>query len=177
MPGVGSGVATGANVAGAAAGAGFSVLKLVVVLAIIAGVAGSVVVLRHHHLAEGYLYQDPTGGLIYFNIQESWYGGDVSGTFYAPYVASCQNGGQANDLSLHFDGTVSDSQVVLEEKVLGFTVSKETFTRSGDDLLWTGTELFSYTVPQTGNLDFKPSSDDGYNTAKQQLAQAACAGQ
>lgn len=174
LPGVGSGVATGAKVAGAAS-AGFSLIKLVVVLAVIAGVTGSVVALRHHHLAEGYLYQDSTNsGLIYFHIEETWYGGDVNGTFYTPYLSSCQGGGQVKDVSLNFEGTVNDSQVVLVEKAFGLTVFQATFSRTGEDLVLANTQVIGWTVPQETTSVFKASSDANYATAKQLLAQAAC---
>lgn len=174
------GVAVGARPAGKAARVGSTLLKMLIgfVLAfvLLCGCAGLVLALRHHHLAQGYLYQNvQNGSMFYLHIAETWYGGDVVGTFYTPYLTPCPQGSQVKEIPLGFEGTVSDKQVLLIEKAFGAVVFQATFSRVGDDLLLSHTQVVGWTVPQGAAPIFRASSDANYAAAKQFLAQAACA--
>jgi hypothetical protein len=150
-------------------------IGFVLAFVLLCGCSGLVLALRHHHLAQGYLYQNvQNGSMFYLHIAETWYGGDVLGTFYTPYLTPCQQGGQVKEVPLGFEGTVSDKQVILIEKAFGATVFQATFSRVGDDLLLSQTQVVGWTVPQDAAPVFKASSDASYAAAKQFLAQVAC---
>jgi hypothetical protein len=149
-----------------AAKTGFSLFKLFAVLAVVGAVAGGTVAalaLRHHHLPDGYLYEARSGtivGVTYFDIQESWYGGDVSGTFYVG-EADCSQDGQVQSENLTFNGTVSDDQIVLKFDV-GFGISIDlTFARMGNTVVLdqAGALGFSVGVPTEDGTVFQGVSE------------------
>ncbi|GEM_PF-2765248 len=161
-----------------AARTGFSLFKLFAVLAVVGAVAGGTVAalaLRHHHLPNGYLYEARSGtivGVTYFDIQESWYGGDVSGTFYVG-EADCSQDGQVQSENLSFNGTVSDDQIVLKFDV-GFGISIDlTFARMGNTVVLdqAGALGFSVGVPTEDGTVFQ-----GISESFDQVTAAVCSG-
>ncbi len=163
-----------------AAKTGFSLAKLFIVLAVVGTVAGgSAVALaaRHHNLPQGYLYQaqaNQSAGFIYFDIQESWYGGSASGTIYDGY-ADCQAGGQVTDVNFPFDGSVSDQQILLNLKISVFGVSlgsySLTFSRMGNDAVLSQANLLGYSFSVSPQPD---TTFHGVSESYDQVKQAAC---
>jgi hypothetical protein len=142
------------------------ILTTLIVLAILAFVGLRVFQARQHHLAEGYLFQGP-GQLLYFHVQESFFGGAVAGTFY-PAGAACPFGLGA-DTSHHVSGEVTDTTLTLKDDdsdASGSAVDV-TFRRDGPDMVLTsagGTSLGSPRPPL--GMDFQPSTDAAYAQAQ-----------
>ncbi len=137
-------------------------LSTLIVLAILSFVALRVFQARQHHLAEGYLFQS-AAQVLYFHVQESFFGGAVAGTFY-PAGAACSFGINA-ETSHHVSGEVTDGTLTLKDDD-GDPPGSEinvTFQREGPDmvLLSAGGLAFESTRPPLG-MAFEPSSDAAY---------------
>lgn len=148
---------------------GFPLLKLAIIVGVVIALVGgtvTVLLLRQHHLAQGYLYEG-RGQLIYFNVSESFYGGDVIGTFY-PTTIACNTLQVVQNFNPHFTGTVDDQRLMLKDEDQDGAALTVTFLRQGENLVLSSASgiLFAIVQPPSGAV-FYPSSDAGYDQAKQ----------
>jgi hypothetical protein len=156
-------------------GASFAKFALILVTALIllAALAFAglrLIQARQHHLAEGYLYRDASQ-VLYFHIEESFFGGGVAGTFYST-GADCQLLVGDEEASYHVSGEVTDQMLTLaddEGDTAGSAVNL-TFRRAAAEMVLTfasGTALAGTRTPI--GRPFQPASDDAYHQTKEAL--------
>lgn len=140
-------------------------LSTLAILAILSVVALRVFQARQHHLAEGYLFQN-AAQLLYFHVQESFFGGAVAGTFY-PNGAACALGGA--ETSQHVSGEVTNATLTLKDDD-GAPPGGEvdvSFKRAGPEMILLSAKgaAFDSTRPPLG-MAFEPSADAAYAQAQ-----------